>query len=138
MRETGVIISEEKQKVTIQMVKGDKCKDCNLCETTGPNQMQVEALNNINAHVGDLVEFEVPPAKVLGSSFLIFIVPVLFMIAGYFIGTSFFGPQSGEGEGAGILGSIFGFVLSMILLKFFDSQLGQDTNPAIVINKISS
>ena len=60
------------------------------------------------------------------------------MIAGYFVGNSFFGPQSGEGEGAGILGSIAGFVFSLILLKFFDSQLGQDSNPAIVINKISS
>lgn len=138
MRETGVILSIEKNNATILLVKGDKCKDCNLCVTTGPNQMQLEAINKINATIGDRVEVEVPPGRVLGSSFLIFILPVILMIIGYFVGNSFFGPSTGAGEGAGIIGSILGFLLSMVLLKLIDSQFGQRISRAIITAKISS
>jgi sigma-E factor negative regulatory protein RseC len=138
MRETGVIVSEEQNRATIQLAKGDKCKSCNICTTTEPNRMQLQAINKIDAGVGDTVEVEVPPGRVIGSSFLIFIVPIILMIVGYFVGNSFFGPASGNGEGAGIIGSILGFLFSLILLKLIDSQIGQKTEMAFVINKINN
>lgn len=137
MRETGIIVSEKDNQVTVQMVKGDKCENCNLCSTTGPNQMQIEAYNSLGAKVGDMVEVEVPPGKVLGYSFIVFIIPIIMMIAGYFAGVAITKNPSGSGEGAGIIGSISGFALSLLLIKIFDSQLGRDEQSASVVNIVS-
>lgn len=133
MRETGVIISEKQNQVTVQIIRGDKCKGCNLCDATGPNQMQLVANNSFGAKIGDTVEVEVPPGKVLGYSFILFIIPIIMMIAGYFVGTSF----SSGSEGVGIIGSLTGLALSFLIIKFLDSQLGSSDQSAQVINKIS-
>jgi sigma-E factor negative regulatory protein RseC len=133
MRETGVIVSEEKNQVTVQIVRGDKCKNCNLCDATGPNQMQLFAHNSMGAKIGDMVEVEIPPGKVLGYSFIIFIIPIIMMITGYFIGVQ----ASGGSEGAGIISSLVSLGLSFLVVKFFDSQLGHGEQSATVINIVS-
>lgn len=133
MRETGVIVSEKQNHVTVQMIRGDKCNGCNLCETIGPNQMQIVANNSLGAKIGDTVEVEVPPGKVLGYSFIIFIIPIIMMIAGYFIGTSVFGGS----EGIGIICSLSALAIAFLLIKIIDSQLGRDDQSAQVINIIS-
>ena len=136
MRETGVIVSEKNNQVTVQIVKGDKCENCNLCSATGPNQMQIVAFNSLGAKVGDMVEVEVPPGKVIGYSFIIFIIPIIMMIVGYFAGVAIAKNPSG-GEGAGIIGSISGLALSFLIIKIFDSQLGRDEQSATVVNIVS-
>ncbi len=133
MRETGIIVSEKNNQVTVQMIRGDKCKGCNLCDATGPDQMQLVANNSLRANIGDTVEVEIPPGKVLGYSFIIFIIPIIMMIAGYFVGAS----ASGGSEGFGVIGSLSGFALSFLVIRFLDSQLGRDDQSAQVIDIIS-
>lgn len=132
MRETGSIIAVSGKTATIQLLQGDKCEGCNVCSAFGENKMHVDALNNIGAKVGDLVEVDVEPKEVLKSSMIVFIFPLLMMIVGYFVGGKI-APH--HGEGAGILGSISGLILAFLLIKVTDRRRNaDDVNPAVIVD----
>ena len=114
MKESGIVVSAQKNFATIQIVRGEKCQGCTLCDDVGADKMQVQAMNRIGAGVGDWVEVEIEPGQVLGHSFLLFVMPILIMIVGYFIGSRL---GDGSGEGYGILGSLAGVALSFLILK---------------------
>lgn len=134
MRETGIIISQEKDQATVQMARGEKCDGCNLCSMAEDGRMRVTALNKINAGVGDMVEVEIPPGKIVGYSMLLFIMPILMMILGYFAGKAVF--TFSHGESSGILGSIGGLVLSFVIIRLIDRRFASTTNPATIINRL--
>ncbi|MBN2410259.1 SoxR reducing system RseC family protein [candidate division KSB1 bacterium] len=123
MIECGVIVSTKDGFATIQMQKGDNCKDCNICDSFGGGFRSIEAVNHIGAKIGDRVEVEIKSYNLLKYSFLVFIFPILMLIGGYFAGISLF--NNGEtNEGYGILGAFIGLLLSFILIKTIDKLVG--------------
>ena len=78
--------------------------------------------NPLNAKVGDNVEVEILPVFVIGASFLIFIFPLLFLIAGYFFGYYLFPLffQEGSPKNAGIIVSFLFFFVSWFFIRFID------------------
>lgn len=121
MRETGIVISAEDNKVRVQISRGDKCDGCHACDATGANAMQVEASNDIGARIGETVDVEVSPGQVFGYSFILFIFPIIMMIVGYFIGMRFSANVDNPGEGTGILGAFLGLGLSLAMIKLYDT-----------------
>jgi len=123
MIECGIVISAHNGFATVQMQKGDNCKDCTICDSYGAGFRSIEAVNNIGAQVGDSVEVEIKSSNLLKYSFLVFIFPIIMMIAGYFAGISIY--NKGEiHEGYGILGSLTGLLLSFVLIKIVDKVWG--------------
>jgi sigma-E factor negative regulatory protein RseC len=122
MRSTGVIISAHVDKVTVRMKKGTDCQGCRACDAFGSQQLlELEARNDIRAKIGERVDVEIQPAKILGSSFLVFVFPLLMMIAGYFIGMQL----GGSGEIPGILSSFGALVLSFFIVRQLDRMWQQ-------------
>ena len=120
MRESGVIISARGAFVNIQIERGEKCGECSACFIDTSGKMQVEARNDIGAKIGDRVEVEIEPKRVVGHSFLIFVFPILMMIAGYFVALQF-RTIGDTGEGPGIVGAFTALLLSFGILRIFDS-----------------
>ncbi len=118
MTEDGIVTSINNNLVTVQMEKGDQCKECNICETIGGGFRCIEALNTLNAKAGDRVRVEIEPKTMLTSSFLVFILPLIFLVVGYFIGSSL-GAESAS-EGYGILGGLLFLALSFVVVKYLD------------------
>jgi sigma-E factor negative regulatory protein RseC len=139
MRETGIVISADGELVKVQMSRGERCEGCNACHTIGSNLMEVEAQNELGAKVGDVVEIYVEPAQLLSHSFILFIFPILMMIAGYFV-VSYIGKGRGaSGEGYGILGAFSFLLLSLLVVKLYDLFLGKDRQaPVRVIGLIGT
>lgn len=74
-------------EITRSSACGESCASCGLC----PGQTSVvEAVNDINADVGDTVIMDMSDSKVLGAAFLVYIVPLLMLIVGYFSGCAVF------------------------------------------------
>ncbi len=125
MREIGVIVSAKDEIVRVQIAKGEKCEGCHGCISLKPNLMQVEARNDIRANIGKAVEVEIESRHVLGYAFLVFIFPILMMIAGYFFGMRIAAVRAVSGEGYGILGSIAGFAVAFLVIKVIDTFWGR-------------
>lgn len=61
---------------------GESCSNCGMCEK---RQSKVMAKNTIGASVGDQVELGVSTSKGLKAAVLVYMVPVLILIAGIVI-----------------------------------------------------
>ena len=110
MQEHGKIIKLDGKEAVVEIEQGEQCKHCNACHMFGESKMRLTAHNGIDAQPGDHVTVLVEPRFVLASSFLIFIFPILVMIAGYYIGQSF---SQNTDEWYGILGAFGGLLLAL-------------------------
>ena len=114
MIETGVVNKIEKNLAWVTMIKGEQCAGCTACKAFGEGSFEVVALNNTDAKVGDSVEVEINPRQVVKHSTIVFILPVLSIIIGYFLGNSYLTHTGLSLEAAGIIGS-----LGLMILTFF-------------------
>jgi len=71
--------------------------------------MAVEAQNLVGARVGDRVEVFIPEKNVIWLSFLVYIFPLLGLLAGYWLGATVW-PRVAAGRNAEFAGIICGFV----------------------------
>ena len=136
MRETGVIVSKRDKWVQEQLMKNEKCEGCSACTAFGPDSMSIEARNDIDAKTGDIVEIEIAPKQVVGHSFLIFLLPIVAMIGGYFIGMELGGRRGFIGESSGIMGALVMLLISFITIRIYDKFWGYaEKNTAHVIRR---
>lgn len=119
MQQTG-IVKETKHGVASVMITrssacGESCASCGLC----PGQTAVvEAQNGVNAAAGDTVIIDMPDKKVLGAAFLVYIVPLIFLIAGYFLGGVIF-----KTEAMSIVSGLFLMALSFLIIAASDRKI---------------
>ncbi len=87
MKQAGIIIDVQGNKAVVQIKRatacGEKCGQCSGCETT---INKVEAINPINAKIGQTVIMELPDANVLFAAFIMYIVPIILLFGGIGIG----------------------------------------------------
>jgi sigma-E factor negative regulatory protein RseC len=138
MRHFGKVIQIDAEEARIQIAKSSQCASCKACDmfdTKGT--VEITAQNKLQAEVGDLVEVEIAPAQVIGSSLLVFIFPIIAMIIGYAIGLKLAPLLNLSGENSGILGSIAFLFLSFLIIYLYDRNFVQHkkTNAWIVARK---
>ncbi|MDZ7372361.1 MAG: SoxR reducing system RseC family protein [candidate division KSB1 bacterium] len=88
MRERGIVISTQGSVAAVRFVKSKACEGCRACQAFGEGSAILDVQNEVDARPGDVVEVEIPPRRVLEASFLVFLVPVMSLIAGYFLAVS--------------------------------------------------
>ena len=64
---------------------GGGCEKCGACIIKG-NEAYIDAINEAKAKVGDPVRVEIPAGNVLKAVSLLFILPIICLIAGFFMG----------------------------------------------------
>jgi len=137
MREKGEVLEINGEIAQVRMTMGDKCKSCNICTAFGENSKILEAKNTIDAQIGDTVLVEVNPKMVVGHSFLVFIVPIILLLSGYFIGYNLSWPGSISNDARGIIGAILFFLLSFVIIKMYNNKFNRSGRiSAQVIEKI--
>ena len=67
----------------VELQRSSSCDGCTICNSHKP--IVLRALNKINALEGDSVVIEVDELK-KSANFFVYIVPLICLIAGYFIG----------------------------------------------------
>lgn len=123
MKETGKIITLDKQYCTIEINANSGCHTCTLktkCHASSRGKRTLELkLHNSSFQVGDTVELETRPKSVITASFLVFILPLIIAIAAYFIATSLF-PIENYGP---VIFFVF-FVIAELLIFIIDKKIG--------------
>jgi sigma-E factor negative regulatory protein RseC len=124
MRSRGIVVSIEGDKCRISVNAGAECMGCpskNHCNMGEGKGKTVLAINKCGAEVSDHVIFESDPSKVLLSSFLIWILPIISMFIGYFIVNHF-----AQGIWP-ILASLAFLFSSFFVLKLIDKAVSGGT-----------
>lgn len=91
---------------------GHDCEECAGCGVTGA-AVQARAKNDIGAQPGQKVVVESSTKKLLGVVALVYLLPVIFFLLGYFL-------SNGLGETARYLIAIGAFALSFIPCILYD------------------
>lgn len=130
MLQSGIVkeIHCSKQQAEVEITRssacGDNCASCGLC----PGQTaRVFAVNDINACVGDRVAIEMSDKNVLGAAFLVYIVPIIALIAGYLLGDILF-----KSEPLGVLTGIIFMAVTFIVIMRIDRKNKRKYTPRIV------
>jgi positive regulator of sigma E activity len=118
-------IEEKKVHLTIQDEKD--CKSCGLCSGNQSITLHRKYFPS-DVKKDDIVEIEYNISQTL-SAFLIFFLPLIFMIAGFIIFNSIFLLN----EGISILGAVAGLVVSVGIIKAVDIKKQEGSRPEIHI-----
>ncbi len=127
MLERGVVVSNNENGVDVQMQPSASCEGCNVCFMDKSKLQTVHVNQKVSAQPGDFVEIEVSPGFAVKSAFLIFFLPLLMLLAGYFIFQSFHGIPVSNPLYRGILGGIGAMVATYIGVYYYDKHLQKST-----------
>ena len=108
---------EVKRESACGMMHEGGCGECHGCDSA-LREIRTFMTDPIGVKIGDRVEFFSPSRNILLLSVLVFAIPLLLMIAVYFIASSFLI------EAWSVVVSLGAAVLWFILLKIFDKPLG--------------
>ena len=89
--EEGIVVKVDSSTAWVKCIKSAACESCSakaFCNTAGgsDDDVEVEAINAVGAKVNDRVTISFETSSLLKVSFLVYIVPVLFLILGVVIG----------------------------------------------------
>lgn len=120
----GVVKELEDGYAKIAVGGGEGCNACASKEScvsitgTRPEEKIITTENVLDATVGDIVELELPVTITMQIIFITFILPVVLLIAGYFI-------MLEGGPGRGAIGAVVGLVAGMALAISMNRSMGK-------------
>lgn len=136
----GVVESLKGQNAVVNLTRSTACGDCGACQMGKENlDRQVEALNLVGAKVGDFVTMEMEDGKVLKAAFLVYIIPLIVLVACIFgtISVLQLFQISKNGELYGFLVGLVGMFISFMFIKKRDKKLAEGGDMMIAIVKIN-
>ena len=102
---------------------GENCASCGACKHS---ESHITALNEINAKKGDRVMITMSTKALYIICFVVYMVPIIFMVAGYFISSYLL-----KNEDYAIFGAFVGVLVGVFLGKLLDRTAGKKYMPKI-------
>jgi len=118
MEDVGVIVAVTGKRAKVRIELRGICANCvnkALCAPQGGRETEVEALNLVGASVGDKVRLEMNPGASIASALIVFVLPVMGIILGYFAGDLLWK--------RGMIGAFLGLFLFLGMVKLLDRVL---------------
>ena len=86
MKKKGIVVSAEGNNAHIRIQRESACGgNCASCASSCAKETVVTAFNKAGAAAGDYVELEMESSRVLGAAVLVYVIPLLMLVLGYFI-----------------------------------------------------
>lgn len=120
MKEVGKVLKTE-GAFSIVEVGGKYCEPCSLkghCLLSSQRERKIRVKNSLKAKEGDLVIVNVPSQKYFLITFVIYILPIVFMVIGAYLGIKI-GPLLGikDKNLSPIIFGFFALFLSFLLVR---------------------
>ncbi len=122
LADVGTVVDIQNGLAIVTYSRSDACNTCKLkafCFQKGGDVTTLTMKNELNVKKGDKIKFEISPQIRILSSFLVFILPIIFMIGSYFICKS----AIGLSESVSIIVSLVSIVIAFIVVKIIDGQI---------------
>ena len=125
MEQIGFVRKVEKGKMELEVRRasgwGSKCKECSSSCEVVPHI--VVLTNDLDAKVGDFVEVQAEVANLLKYTFILYMIPFIFLIGGIFIGNFLFRNVNIDSrEMLSFLTGLVFVMFSLFILKFMDKR----------------
>lgn len=127
MEKEAWVAALEGDSVRVRFFQHASCRNCGGCLTTEnpENEMLIPMPEGTRVKPGDRVKIFMESSVFLRAAFLVYLVPILFFLAGYVVGDMFFGlfGMESSGEAGGVVGGLFFLFLSFLSVRLFDRRL---------------
>lgn len=140
IEETGVVIKAEGNTARIRVQRRGSCEGCaamGTCEVSEEG-MEVEALNPVQARVGQTVKVAIAPQSYLKGVIFIYGIPLFALIAGAIIGKNI-GEIYIKGIDSDVIAALTGFsafFISFLLMSLWAKKTETKAEYKPVIEKI--
>ncbi|HZJ76100.1 MAG TPA: SoxR reducing system RseC family protein [Oscillospiraceae bacterium] len=139
MKQNGIIVSIDKDRAKVVLKRQSSCGDCKACKLGRDDMnMEINAINSINAKIGDRVEIDMDYRNVLAAAFIAYALPLFALIGGVFIGNTVLG-KIGMAQyreiGSGLCGLLF-TAITFIIIRFKEKSFRLDKRFAPIITGI--
>jgi len=135
VKEVGRVVSVNDDGAVVSMRASGACDKCGLCmASSGGREILLLALNEAGAGVGDAVEIEISPGRVLVAAFALYMLPVLLTILGFAVGS--YMSRGDENSPLPIIMAVVFLVVSFIATWLFDLRIRKHTRPEATVKKI--
>jgi sigma-E factor negative regulatory protein RseC len=139
VEEIGVIKSIEGMIAKVSVPRKSACEGCTLgtCNP-GEQSMEIEALNAVDARVGQKVRVAMKTYSYLKGSIVVYGVPAIVLVTGAVLGKEVLSHYFNEFD-PDIISAIFGFgafIISFIYIKFWSNRVGKKLELKPVIEEI--
>lgn len=119
MQETATVIGLDGEWAKIRVQRSLACQSCNACGYSYANHMMEGRARNVaGADLGDCVRIEVPTRHVVAAASLVYLLPIVTMVAGYGVVALVL-----DSRVAAALGSLAGLALGMWFVKVLGDRL---------------
>lgn len=120
LTEEGIVVRlGAENTVWVEAARKSACEGCTSrgsCHAGIANTMEAHAVNEAGARVGDRVLMEIPHQSFFTVSLLIYIFPVVALVAGAFAGQYMAGPLALDVQAASALGGFGFFLVSVVIV----------------------
>ena len=126
MHEQGIVTRVIPPNVVeVSLKASEACGRCGACHPQTEGRVGIEAVAVSGVKTGDAVEIEISTGGVVTASFVVYLLPVVFLIAGYIFGSALAGFFSIgiSGETGGITGALFLLAVSFWVVRRYDRHV---------------
>jgi sigma-E factor negative regulatory protein RseC len=96
----------------------------------------VEVQNPVGAQPGERVAFQVMEENMLKAAFIVYILPIIFVSAGIYGGYMISQRIGMTSALLSAAGGVIAFILSVVIIKYYDKVSRQNTKTQPVITRI--
>lgn len=128
MREQGIVTRIiPPDRVEVAMPTSEACGHCGVCHRDRKGENCIEAWVAVPLKEGDRVEVEIATQGVVAAGMVVYLLPLLFLVAGYFFGTLLADlfPIRVSGEAGGILCAFAFLAASLLVVRWIDRRVNR-------------
>ena len=140
--EEGIVIKTDSQTAWVKTMRTAACEGCAAKEGCHPlgggKEMEIEAINMVGAKVGDMVLIGFETSSLVIVSFLVYVFPILSMIAGAVMGQKIAPDYQLDGPTLPVILGLLFFLIAFFIIKLIGKKLSakEDYRARIVRIKI--
>ncbi len=121
--EEGIVERILKQKAVVRIQQSSKCATCDSrdsCDVSSDKKILIEVANDLQAKIGDLVEISMPENSLLQLSMLVYLLPIIALIAGALVGENMAGHLNTDPNLTAVFSGGAAMALVFIILRWLD------------------
>jgi sigma-E factor negative regulatory protein RseC len=84
-RQEGEVVAVHDGSATVRVSANKNCDRCGICERVSDTEMVVEAITSRRLKAGEKVILEVSPGAIVTSATILYIIPLIGLVAGYYV-----------------------------------------------------
>ena len=140
--EYGEVVEVHGSTARVKLGAKQACAHCGICAKIGdsPDEMLVDAHASEPLKKGDKVVLVMGNGMILKSAFIVYMVPLIALIAGYYIGRELLEALKVTLKGE-LFPALFGFfllALSFLAIRWYDRRKKNDSRFRVSVKKVGT